>query len=498
MPRRSGPIRLAAVLDRLRRDRRGGTAVLVALLLAPLLGFVGLAVDSARAHLVQSRLSRALDAAGLAGGRHFDEPARRDADIRRYFDANFPDGYLGARTDGPHWTVDAQARAITLTASAELDTLFMRALGRTDIGVAARSVIEQARNGMELVLVMDNTGSMYSKPSLSGRDDPEFRNTRKIDAMKAGAAELIGQLYGSRTTIDRVWVGLVPFTATVNIGPQRTAWLRDYDPQAFAASPQGWKGCIEERVPRVERGEPPLKAGETGADVTDEPPRSEALKWRPFLFPPTRRDNEWPPVDESAATNTTGNGGRGPNVGCPPAITPLTADRTTVLNGIAAMDSWHRGGTQNHVGLVWAWRMLSPAWRGLWGGEMNAEGLPLPYDEKRHEKAVILLTDGQNQFNNDDYTAYGKPSWGRLGVTTAGAGKTALDERLTRVCTAMKRQRIRIYTITFDVPESSGTWQVFRECASTADDHFDSRDSSSLRAAFRAIADRLRNLHVAE
>ncbi len=52
---------------RLRLDRRGAVAVFLAFAIVPLIGFIGIATDTARAYLVKSRLSSALDAAGLAG-----------------------------------------------------------------------------------------------------------------------------------------------------------------------------------------------------------------------------------------------------------------------------------------------------------------------------------------------------------------------------------------------------------------------------------------------
>ncbi len=56
---------------RLRPDRRGAVAVFLAFAIIPLIGIVGVATDTARAYLVKSRLSSALDAAGLAGGYSF-------------------------------------------------------------------------------------------------------------------------------------------------------------------------------------------------------------------------------------------------------------------------------------------------------------------------------------------------------------------------------------------------------------------------------------------
>ena len=48
---------------------RGAVSAVVALSIAPMVATVGLAIDTARGYLVKARLSQAIDAAGLAGGR---------------------------------------------------------------------------------------------------------------------------------------------------------------------------------------------------------------------------------------------------------------------------------------------------------------------------------------------------------------------------------------------------------------------------------------------
>ena len=97
--------RLAEVLKAKRRkfasDARGAVAVLVALAAVPLIGTIGIGVDTARGYIAQSRLSAAVDAAALAGGNDFFGETQRDADINKIFRANFPDGYLDASVSGP-------------------------------------------------------------------------------------------------------------------------------------------------------------------------------------------------------------------------------------------------------------------------------------------------------------------------------------------------------------------------------------------------------------
>lgn len=454
-------------------DERGGVAVMAAFALVPLLAMAGLGVDATRAYLVEAKLSQALDAAALAGGRAMFE-AGRDDDIRRYFKANLPEGYLGARIGEVAISADARGETLNVAASATLDSTLMALVGQPIVQVGATATVQRASRGMELVLVMDNTGSMLAN--------------NRIGTMKAGARDLVEILYGDRERIPNVWVSLVPYTAAVNIGPGHAAWLAPGALAArnYAVSPQGWKGCVEARAA-------------SGNDTTDAPPAVE--RFQPFYYP-SASDNSYPPVDESVQTNTTSNDGRGPNLGCPPAITAMQTDKSRILAAIESMGAWHRGGTMANLGLVWGWRLLSPRWRGQWSD--GAPQLPLDYRTPYMDKVVVLLTDGVNQFydhppagpQGSDYTAYGRLGWGRLGTTNLTTATNRINQRMANACEAMKANGVTVYTITFDVPNST-TRALFLGCASKAENYFDSPTNEALRAAFRQIGTTLSNLRLA-
>ena len=241
----------------------------------PVVGTIGLSTDGAIGFMVRHRLSEALDAAGLAAGRHLETDAQI-ADFKAFFDANFPDGYMGATIDGPHLTPNADGSQLTLTVSAEVPATFMQVLGVDDYTVSARSVITRQRSGMELALVMDNTGSM--------------RTNGKIEAMRGSAQDLIGILYGEETRIDRFWVSVVPFTSMVNIGANNSLWVDQSNLSDFA--PTTWKGCVEAR-------DYPL---DTTDDTYDQAPMVDAqgqlipYTWRPALVP-NDVDNYWRHID---------------------------------------------------------------------------------------------------------------------------------------------------------------------------------------------------------
>ena len=199
---------LASVL----RDRRGATAMMFAFMIVPIFASVGLAVDSSLGYLLKSRMSKSLDAAGLAAGRvALNEDAE---DIAwSYFTSNFSasGGSASVVREDFAFDLSPDGRFVTLSVVGDTPTLFMRIFGRDTMTVSARTRIERETTGMELALVLDNTGSM-------GQNG-------KFNAMRTAARDLIDILYGDESEIDNLWVSVVPFVATVNIGSYRTSWI---------------------------------------------------------------------------------------------------------------------------------------------------------------------------------------------------------------------------------------------------------------------------------
>lgn len=459
------------------RDRRGTTAAIFGLALLPLMAGIGVAVDSAFGFMVKNRMSKALDAAGLAAGKVVFSQ-NMQADAQEYFNANYPQDYLGSTLSSLDVDVDQSRELITLTAEAKVPTNIMNLFGYSELTVRARTVIRRTNRGAEVALVMDNTGSM--------------RSGSKMTAMKAAARDLVQILFGSDPVLPDLWVTLVPYAATVNIGSGRLNWLDPAD-KVFASPdpfyPSTWKGCVEARS--------------AGLDETDDPPGH--TPFTSFLYE-ADVDNVWPPLDES---NAAQNNGTGPNLGCGPAITPLINEKAEILDAIDEMQPWHRGGTAGNLGLVWGWRALSPRWTGLWGGHTPNQ-LPLPYDEPLMDKVVVVLTDGQNQFydwpnhspnggdgpDGSDHTAYGRLH--QFGFATLQDGREELDDRFARICDDMKNEGIILYTITFGSTPDSDTQDLYRNCASQPANYFHSPDNQALAQTFQSIGQQLSNLRIVQ
>jgi len=474
-------------------------------------GLTGAAIDTARAFYLKSELMSALDAAALAGGATVNSP-NFNANVNKYFNVNFPEGHLGSDLGDLDIAVDANRELVTLSTTANLDGTLMKIVGYGDSFAAAESEVTIERKGVEVVLVMDNTGSM---------------GTTNMDAMKSAAQDLVNVLYGNKETIDNLYVGLVPYTSIVNIGSNRTSWVSGLNAANY--SPTTWKGCVFAR----------------GMETDDNNYITHGL-WTPFLWE-TSTDNPWKCTANNSpfnycsnemglsrhrstcgdaggkwttnnrininANQCAANNGTGPNLGCGPAITPLVQSKTTITNAISQMNSWGRGGTNSLVGLSWGWRVISPKWQGLWGGATPAT-LPLNYDEPLMEKAVVILTDGNNAWHNydtsnshnynnsmglynGDMTAFRRPQDNLLGTTNPTTATNTLNTNFGAMCEQMKAQGIRIYTITFALNNAT-VQQLWRNCASSPSYYFNSPSAAELSGVFKTIGDSLSNLRLSK
>ncbi len=465
-------------------NQSGIVALLFALVLLPIAIAAGFAVDFGRAYAVKARMAYALDAAGLAVGSSVGTDAELQEILQNYFDANYPAEEFGVPAVPTMEIVD---NVINLSVTANLDTVLMRIVGYDQIDIAIVATIIKETTGIELVLVLDNTGSM--------------RSGGKMNALKAAAQDLVDIIYAGAETIPDLWVGLVPYTITVNIGPERSDWLDpgdrvfddddddsdDDDSDGNPYDPSTWKGCVDARPPFLDQDDSPPAAG----------------LFTSFFYP-ADDDNRWPPVNEN---NGAQNNGKGPNLGCGPEITSLVAERSTVSAAIAEMLPWHRGGTAGNLGLSWGWRVLSPQWRGLWG-DGTPPDLPVDYDEPLIDKVVVMMTDGINQFydwpgnplnngngpNGSDHTSYGRLT--EFGYSYLGAARDELDARMAATCQSMKDVGIIIYTITFGPSPDGQAQNLFRACATAPNYYFHAPSNAHLAAAFRLIGEQLSNLRI--
>lgn len=477
------------------KDESGAIAVLLFAGIFVLVGVVGLGVDTIRGYLVQSRLSAALDAAGLAGGRVMFSPTRDD-DIRMYFAANFPPGYMGATVTGPIIATDAGNSVLTLSASADVDTSFMRVLGFDTMTVASSSQVTRQTNFLEVMLAIDVSGSMGNSVSGGGS---------RIAAARTAAKSLTSILYAAVATPGSLQIGLVPWNGKVNVGINGVAFDAGSTPAPttvpsftnpltgatqtevhFANNspvpllnppPADWRGCVFQRYTNDgdNTNDADLLIGATTVGGEDWP------AWEPVI---THNPGAGEPVSpgrcdlEAFGNECTACSAQG--------ITDMTTNQTVIDN---AIDELSPDGYTNAVqGLTWAWQVLMPT------PPFTSGFTSLPPNTTR-KRAIILLTDGeQTGRSGDGYkTAFGNST----NAQGNGTSDFKMNHRLKILSTAIKGQGILIYTVQF--ANTSGPLATLLKTVSTGPEspfYNTAASQQALDDVFREIANDLAELHV--
>ena len=527
------PKMLRAAARRVRhaaRDESGAAAVFFAvslILFAPLtLGMVDIYLASSQ----RNRLQDALDAATLFA-------ARSTATTTTAVDA------IGDKALLSNLVLPADVRLVASNFTLNGDTV----VGYAEVtpsaiapglwahqNISATATVVRSVDRLEIALVLDNTGSMAGV---------------KLDTLKTAGANLVDTLAAAAarsTDPNPLKISLVPFSMTVRVqgttatssyntsthtGPGIPSWI---DPQGLASvnagasgsndtfstktdrftmlkqmSNQPWEGCVESRRQPY--------------DIQEDAPVSStpATMFTPYFWPDEPDDNsagknnyladkssngwtwkqkEQNPAKYTSAPNKTGTFmtgySYGPNSGCSmQPIIPLTANTAAIKDAINAMVAV--GDTNIPMGLVWGWHTLSP-------NAPLANGSA--YGTQHLKKVVILMTDGENTMTNPGSSNANRSYYSGLGYiwqtimqglttsSSAAARQSAMDARLTQLCTNMKAKDIVIYTVRVEV--SSGSSTVLQNCASDADKFYDVQNVSQLSAAFDAIAGSIDNLRI--
>lgn len=481
-------------------DRRGHAAMLFSLLLFPIAGLSGAAVDFHQAMSARSRLADALDAAALAVGAspYIDDPSAEALAID-FLNANYPDHTIG-QLGQISISLDHIADTVTVTGESHITTAFLGLIGIETLTVHWETEVARARQTLELAMVLDNTGSMSGS---------------KISALRDAAALLTEILFDNADDPERLRIGLVPFSSTVNVGTEyeRAWWLdpdgvsplhsSNFNPPANrwdvidSMAYESWDGCVEARqIPYdIEDEEPDLVRPETlfvPYFAPDEPSYYSGFSNSYMadgmggndLLARLMNSHKYAGVNPSGAASNWGCTAR--------PITPLTSHRPTLDSAISQMIA--SGTTNIPIGVSWGVRILSPEEPFTAGSD---------WDDDETIKAMVILTDGENVINGrsnvnlSDYSGYGYAREGRLGVVTSSSTAlgNALDDRTEAACAHARARGIRVYTITFQV-SSTATRNMMRDCATHPSLYFDSPSNEALRNAFELIAGDLTNLRL--
>jgi Flp pilus assembly protein TadG len=525
------------------RHERGIAAIILALSLPMLVAASGVAVDLSTAYNAQSRLSNALDKAILAAGSSSSlDPADLQTRFQAFFYANYPSGVYGTPTT-PILTVNGNTMTASVTAA--VPTSFMSIVGISSLTVSASSQSVLTLAGVEAVLVLDTTGSMAGN---------------NIAALKLASTDFLNIMFASITNTQYLKVGIVPWSETVNVGPYGIGQNPDgsqfengttfvsppaTDPYVtpassivYGAGSTDWGGCVIEpnaasitednsspnwQMFRYQHFTPtatsctsynclgyaceayacqaygcatcsrghPSGAGCTSGGTCVTP--GTAANGASCTTPGTAANGASCTTPGTAANGascatpgTTCLGwsqGDLPNTGCTSVpVLPLTSDQSALQAEINALPTANN--TYPDIGMVWGWRLISPSFPFTEGAS---------YSDNTWSKTVIMMTDGNATINA---VASGEGYYG----VTPGISQTTTDQNnsFEQICTNMKAQGIRIYTITFQAAINDTTRGFYSQCATNTSMYYDAPTNASLTTAFQQIATQLSQLHLTQ
>lgn len=548
MTRRPPSARLRAF-----RQAEDGSLMLFGLfLLVLMLMLGGLAVDLMRYEQRRTALQQTTDRAVLAAA-SLSQDLDPEGVVNDYFDKAGLAEYLNdvEVTEGVNFRiVDAQANA-------ELDPFFAQMVGIDELEVPAASVAEQRITDVEIVLVLDVSGSMNEATG----------STTKIAALKSAALEFVDSVKENDIE-NRITITVVPYNAQVSI----PTVLREKYNVTYQHGLAG-VNCLEFpssafNTSSLSRTTPwPMYAFSdlTGATVQD----TSYVAWS---------DTNYGRMNASASfcRNLAANNVRLPN--------DNAAQVKASINGLQAA-----GNTSITLGMKWGVALIDPAARPMMTELMNAGYIPQthagrPYDWRQENtmKVIIVMTDGDhvehvrikdayktgnspiykstgdgnysirhttnlagvtltNQYYVPHRNAWQSTPWNSgSGVTqqtwqqvwqsqrlrwvawqlyaralgTSSTSRTntfntwmdnfrstwmaegAMDTTMLQSCTQAKSNGVTVYGIAFEAPSQGQA--VISACATSGAYYFNANDDAEIATAFRSIASNISQLRLTQ
>jgi Flp pilus assembly protein TadG len=459
--------RLLDATGKFQRDDRGNIAVIFAVALVPLLGFVGAALDYSRAVAARTKMQEALDSTALMAAK--DAPTLSTAALTTratgYFNALFT-----TPVGNPQFTISytpaggGSAATVAVSASGTVQTDFLKMVGHPTLAIGSSSTTTWSNTRMRVALALDNTGSMAQN--------------NKMIALQAAAQELVGSLSASASTNGDVYISVVPFAKDVNVGTTNSgaSWIDWTD----------YGTCSGTNTTFTTTGEPMYSTKSSCQGASKTWTAGTKSSWSGCVTDRTQLYD----VQNTAPTSTATDVPAQIYSSCPQALLPLTYNWSTVNTEISNMSP--SGGTNQPVGLFWAW----------WTLQTTAPfAAPAKDPNYQYVDAIILLTDGLNTqdrwpANGDGATQY-DGSTKSPGITPTQRTGTAVDARETILCDAIKANGTVLYTVQVNT-DGEAVSTVLPYCASSPDKFFILTSSNQISATFASISGSLQKLRVSK
>jgi Flp pilus assembly protein TadG len=429
---------------RFSQERRGNVAVIFAIMLVPIVLFVGVAADYGRATAARSQMQMALDATALMVAKSASTmtAAQLNTQSQTYFTAQY------ARKDVSNVSVNANYsktggnQTLTLTVGGSLATTVTQIAGVQTLPISSSTTVQLGGGPrLRVSLVLDNTGSMAQ----SG----------KMTALQTASKNLLTQLQQAVVNTGDVYVSIIPFTTDINVGSSNVnaTWIDwsqwssggyggdggdDGCPWWYSncnstSSHSNWNGCVMDR-------------GNANGP--------SSLNYDTNVVAPTTTDTgSLFPADSSGT--------------CPVAMMPLGTNWTGMTSLINSMQP--NGSTNQAIGLAHGWMSL------VGGGPYPTP--PAMDPNYQYKQVIILLTDGLNTADR----------W--------YSNQSQIDARQAITCANIKAAGITLYTIQVDT-DNSGQSSILQSCATTASNYYLLKNSSQIIDIFNQIGSTLTQLYI--
>ncbi len=346
------------------RDEDGSIIVFVIVVFSAMFLVGGTAVDLARHENLRSSLQYNLDRAVLAA-----------ASLKQTQDPNVVvQDYMARITTIEDFSVDVQstvainARSVSATATANLDTWFLSMAGINTMPITARSSSEEKIPNLEISLVLDVSGSM--------------RGT-KLANLKVAAKQFITTLL-TETEDDSIAISIVPFNH--NVAPSSEL----FDNLSIAWT-HNLSSCLD-------------FSNSDFDSVYIDPDVSQTQG----IF--TSRYGDFLDFNTSNITCYSGEESE---------ILAYNDNETQLHNKIDALEA--DGWTAAHLGMKWGTALLDPKFQSVVSSlvddelvNVRFEGLPVAYSEPQTKKIVVMMGDGANTWEFDfssNYKGAGSDLW---------------------------------------------------------------------------------------
>lgn len=503
------------------RNDSGAIAPMFGMAIGFLVMVMAMMLELGRWAIAQNELQAALDAAVLAGAKHYqDNPGDQAAAIgvaQKAFDANRSKRRFGSDiSESINFSVE-DGNSLQARGTSDLNTVLAKVVGESTLPLLGRSGATNratvTNSEFEVAVMLDVTGSMCDDAPDNVSDAPCTKG-KKLDGMKTAAVKLVEKMLGTADLRSRVRISIVPFSDGVRL-PKGILNLPTVQLAAAGLSP-GVQTLAEPYTERVCTG--------SGRNRQCE----NVTRYNYYYYHPTDC------VGERFGSNAYTDAAPGPNnyvmyamqrrasilsnstpqefacsLGSSSTVLPLTNDKDAIVTKINSLAA--KGGTAGQLGTAWAWYTLSPKWKDVFPGSANDPGAYTSKSDKTLRKIAVLMTDGEynNQFSrgSDSHAqgcanvstfvtacGYRTGSWA---YTSSATGANSATQALA-LCAAMKAEpaNIEVYTVGYAVNDSA--WTMLKTCASSDKHAFKADTSDALIMAFDGIAQRVLALYLSQ